>query len=267
MVFTYKGEDIAGTILRFAHEYRVGHIVLGSPAPIPFWKRLAGRKSIPERLITESREMTIVVLDTRHSQPGAFQQTPVATEQIPPPIEKTLPPPTKQFTLGSLLDSSKIVIWSEPVDKETVLAALVWTATTDAGLRDEALRAVREREAEGSTFFNEGVAFPHARIEGLATPFVALGLTKGGVPGVAVEKPVEYVFLSLSPLEKPEVQVQLLALAAHTLQNRLLSQSLQSAADARQAYEALRIWEESPPAGRESSPDSPGKINDIGQKI
>ena len=247
MVFTYKAEDITGTILRFAREYRVGHIVLGTPAPIPFWKRLAGRKSIPEKLIEESRGMTIVVLDTRHYEPGAFQQTPAATEQIPPPIDKAPPlPPTKQLTLSSLLDASKIVIWREPVDKETVLAPLIWAACPEDGrLRDDALRAVREREAEGSTFFNEGVAFPHARIEGLARPLVALGLTKGGVLGVDVEKPVEYVFLSLSPLEKPEIQVQLLALAARTLQNRYLSQSLQAAIDSRQAYVALQTWEES----------------------
>jgi two-component system sensor histidine kinase KdpD len=30
-VFTYKGEDIVKTILQFAREYRVGHIVTGSP--------------------------------------------------------------------------------------------------------------------------------------------------------------------------------------------------------------------------------------------
>ena len=268
VVFTYKGEDIIGTILRFAREYRVGHIVLGSPAPIPFWKRLAGRKSIPERLMEESRGMTIVVLDTRHYEPSTFQQMPAATEQIPPPIEKAPPPPqTKQLMLSSLLDASKVVIWREPVDKATVLAALVWTTTTDAGLRDEALRAVREREAEGSTFFNEGVAFPHARIAGLEKPLVALGLTRSGVPGVAVEKQVEYVFLSLSPLEKPEVQVQLLALAARTLQNRYLSQLLQAAVEPQQAYEALRTWEESAPAGRESSPGSHGKSFDINQKL
>jgi two-component system sensor histidine kinase KdpD len=251
VVFTYKGDDILGTILRFAREYRVGHIVLGSPAPIPFWKRLAGWKSIPERLITESRGMTIVVLDTRHYEPSTFQQTPAATEQIPPPTEKAPPPPqSKQLTLRSLLDASKIVIWREPVDKETVLATLVATVCPEGPLREETLRAVREREAQGSTFFNEGVAFPHARIEGLETPLVALGLTRGGVPNIAVEKPVEYVFLSLSPLDKPEIQVQLLALAARTLQNRLLSQSLQAAADARQVYAALKAWEESSPAGR-----------------
>jgi len=40
LVLTYKGEDIADTILRFAREYRVGHIVLGAPHFRPFWKRL-----------------------------------------------------------------------------------------------------------------------------------------------------------------------------------------------------------------------------------
>jgi two-component system, OmpR family, sensor histidine kinase KdpD len=268
MVFTYKGEDIVATILRFVHEYRVGHIVLGSPATIPFWKRIIGRRSIPEKLIAESRGMTIVVLDTRHYEPSTFQQTPAETVQIQPAIEKASPlPQTQQLTLSSMLDASKIVIWIEPVDKEKVLAALVWTVTTDAGLRNEALRAIRKREAEGSTFFNEGVAFPHARIVGLENPLVALGLTRGGVPDSAVEKPVECVFLSLSPFEKPEIQVQLLALAARALQNRLLSRSLQSAADAREAYAALRSWEESSPTGRESPPDSQGKVIDIRQTI
>ena len=37
------------------------------------------------------------------------------------------------------------------------------------------------REEQGSTFFNEGVAFPHVRVEDLTAPVVALGLTRGGV--------------------------------------------------------------------------------------
>ena len=40
MVFTYKGEDVVDTLLRFAGEYRVGHIVVGRSCPKPFWKRL-----------------------------------------------------------------------------------------------------------------------------------------------------------------------------------------------------------------------------------
>jgi two-component system sensor histidine kinase KdpD len=268
MVFTYKGEDIAATILRFAREYRVGHIVMGSPAPIPFWRRVIGRISIPERLMEEGQGMTIVVLDTRSHDLVAVQHAPAIDEELPPPMETAslTPMPTRQQLLSSFLDVDRIVLWTDPVDRETVLAALVWAATTDAGLRVEALRAVREREAEGSTFFNEGVAFPHARIAGLERPLASLGLTKGGVGDVAVEKPVDFVFLGLSPLERPEIQVQLLALAARTLRNRILSRSLQSAANARQAYEALRTWEESAPAGRESSlPESHSEIINIGQ--
>lgn len=65
MVFTYKGEDVADTILHFAKEYRVGHIVIGRPSPLPFWKNWLGRKTIVERLILKAKGITIVVVDPR----------------------------------------------------------------------------------------------------------------------------------------------------------------------------------------------------------
>ncbi len=80
MVFTYQGEDIAGTILRFAREYRVGHIVIGSPGPLPLWKRWLGKKNVVERLIEHARGITVVVLDTRRhetaSSRGSAEFTP-----------------------------------------------------------------------------------------------------------------------------------------------------------------------------------------------
>jgi two-component system sensor histidine kinase KdpD len=67
-VFTYKGEDIVKTLLQFAKEYRVGHIVIGSPGPKPpSWKRLLGYSDTVTRLIKESQGITVVVLDTRRS--------------------------------------------------------------------------------------------------------------------------------------------------------------------------------------------------------
>ena len=65
MVFTYKGDDIAATLLRFAQEYRVGHIVIGSSAPLPFWKKLLGKKNIAEQLIQNAYGITVVVIDTQ----------------------------------------------------------------------------------------------------------------------------------------------------------------------------------------------------------
>lgn len=64
-VFTYKGDDVVKTILQFAKEYRVGHIVIGTPAKVPFRRRLRGEVSIVERLVTEATGITIVVLDTK----------------------------------------------------------------------------------------------------------------------------------------------------------------------------------------------------------
>jgi two-component system sensor histidine kinase KdpD len=66
MVFTYKGDDVVKTILQFAKEYRVGHIVIGTPGKrLPLWQRLRGTGTIVERLVTEGTGITVVVLDTK----------------------------------------------------------------------------------------------------------------------------------------------------------------------------------------------------------
>ena len=63
MVFTFKGEDVADTILRFSREYRVGHVVVGRPGELPLWQRLLGRRTPIERLIAGGDHLAIVVVD------------------------------------------------------------------------------------------------------------------------------------------------------------------------------------------------------------
>ena len=65
VVFTYKGEDVVDTILHFAKEYRVGHIVIGRPGPLPLWQRLVRRKTLVERLILKAKDLTVVVVDVK----------------------------------------------------------------------------------------------------------------------------------------------------------------------------------------------------------
>ena len=71
-VFPYKGEDVVETILHFAREYRVGHIVIGKPGPLPAWKRWLGRKTLAEQLILKARGVNIVVVDTEAKPEGDF---------------------------------------------------------------------------------------------------------------------------------------------------------------------------------------------------
>ncbi|SEM10714.1 two-component system, OmpR family, sensor histidine kinase KdpD [Syntrophus gentianae] len=268
MVFTYKGDGIAETILRFAREYQVGHIVIGSPAPLPFWKRLLGEKSIADQLMERSRGVTIVVLDTRPSEfAAAVSPTGMAdfeaSRKAPEESLGEIPPETRAASaaplrMTSLLEVSGIRFWEKPVSQEEVLETLVRAACGRYRPTEVAvfLRAVRDREVQGSTFFNEGVAFPHARVAGLDRPLLALGLTRGGISDVVTEKPIDYVFLSLTPLEQPEIQVSVLALGAHALQNRQMVQLLKLARTAEEVHAAVREWEQLSRL-KETNPSSP----------
>jgi mannitol/fructose-specific phosphotransferase system IIA component (Ntr-type) len=144
-----------------------------------------------------------------------------------------------------LLSSERIVIWNEPIRKEAVLKKLAEVVGLVDGVDDSAklLNAIVEREEKGSTFFNEGAAFPHVRVNGLNTSVVALGLTRQGVSDVSTEKPIEIVFLILSPVQTPDTQVQILGLASHAAQSRHLLQSLRSARTPEEAMRVICDWE------------------------
>lgn len=243
MVFTYKGEDVADAILHFAREYRVGHIIVGSPTPKSFWERLLRKRSIVERLIHEAKGITLVILDTRKREAPSVKDTAEALElqKIGTPVTAA----TTQLTLSSLLSPRRIVIWDLPVDKEIVLRTLVEAAVIDSRVGDPAtvLSYIMKREEQGSTFLNEGVAFPHVRIENLDTPVIAIGLTRKGIADVSTDKPIEFVFLALSPAKAPDTQIQVLGLLSRASQNRPLVQSLQSCQLPEEVLTAFRSWE------------------------
>ncbi|MCX6569272.1 MAG: PTS sugar transporter subunit IIA [Candidatus Aminicenantes bacterium] len=249
MVFTYKGEDIADTILRFAAEYRVGHIIVGRALPRPLWKRIGRNKTVVENLIKNARQVTVIVLDTCEALPGSVRPQPDVPEEASPvePAEGSCLQPIDRPRLSLLSSPRHIVIWETAVEKETVLRALASTVGKEAGVEagESIFESIMKREAQGSTFFNEGVAFPHVRVEGLAAPVIALGLTREGVIDVATDKPIEIVFLLLSPAQAPDTQVKLLGLASRAAQNRSLMQALRTVRTPEEAIKAIRDWEAS----------------------
>jgi mannitol/fructose-specific phosphotransferase system IIA component (Ntr-type) len=208
-----------------------------------------GKKSIPELLMEQARGVTIVVLDTKPQETVAARPVSFIEEEPQEAIKipSQMPAQTQKNSMSSLINESDIIIWDKPVDTAEVLEKLVKAACNNGLACDftTGLVSVREREAQGSTFYSEGVAFPHARVACLEKPLVALGLTRMGISDVATEKPIKYVFLSLSPLEKPEVQLQLLSLAARTFQNRYFLKGVELANDPHQVYAAIKEWDQS----------------------
>jgi two-component system sensor histidine kinase KdpD len=243
IVFTYKGEDVVRTLLQFTKEYRVGHIVIGSPTPRSLWERLRGKAGIVDRLIHEAKGVTVTVLDTSEGEKPQIQTSSEGgrTSATIARISETSGRPN----LSQFLSPERIVVWNEPIRKETVLKRLAETVEQMVGIHDPAklLNAILEREEKGSTFFNEGSAFPHARVNGLTNSIVSLGLTRQGVSDEPTEKPIELVFLILSPAENPDEQIKILALASYAAQSRHLLQSLRSVRTSEEVMKTIRDWE------------------------
>ncbi len=243
IVFTYKGEDIADTLLRFAKEYRVGTIVVGSPTTKPFWKRMLGERSTVERLVHDARGVNVVVLDTRKGEPAGAE----VEDRAPAPEAPATPvsPPATSPVLSDWLSPGRVLVWDRPAEKGAVLRALAEVAVAGNAELDPGavLRDVARREDQGSTFLNEGVALPHARIEGLAQPVVAVGATRQGISDVATEKPIEYVFLILSPADAPETQVRILGAVSRACRNRQLAATLARCGTPAEIVAAIRDWE------------------------
>jgi two-component system sensor histidine kinase KdpD len=237
-VFTFKGQDIADTILRFANEYRCGQVVIGRPRPIQWWRRLTGHIGVAEQLIHRSHGVTVIVVDAESDE-----RTASATA---PPALSTADLATRPAgTLSRLLPPTRIILWDDPTSREDIRHALVKaiTSTTPTLSESTVLAKLAEREHQGSTYLNEGVALPHARIEGLDSPQCALGLTHAGVLDAPTEKPSEAVFLLLSPATGASVHLQLLARVGRALQSRDLRRALSSATTPQEAAEAIQDFE------------------------
>ncbi len=239
-VFTFKGTDVSDTILHFAREYRVGNIIIGRPRAVSWWRWLAGERSVADQLVRRSVGMTVIVVDVETERRSAELPLELAHASQNAPLVTG----TAAQTIGTMLTPDRIVIWNDPPTKAEVFKKLAMAATGGEMVRaDMIVRKIEERERTGSTFMNEGVALPHARLDSLTQPLIVLGLTHNGVLDSPTEKPIEAVFMLLSPETGPSTHLQWLAKAGRMLQNRDLRRSLAKITKTSDALEEILEWE------------------------
>jgi two-component system sensor histidine kinase KdpD len=196
-VFTYKGEDIVKTILQFAAEYRVGHIVMGRPGGrLSFWRRLRGESSMIDRLITEGEGMTVAVIDPRAGIVQDAQDTVSDAD-----TEKTGAGarPEMESEVGAI-DGSRILLWNDPIEKEIAIGQLLTGLCRNEPLeREEVLRALLDRESKGGTFIGEDVIVPHVRVDRIDGARIAVGIGRKGIRDPGSDRTARIMFLLLSP--------------------------------------------------------------------
>ncbi|MGI5868420.1 MAG: PTS sugar transporter subunit IIA [Kiritimatiellia bacterium] len=79
--------------------------------------------------------------------------------------------------------------------------------------------AVKEREQFGASIVSRGIAIPHARINSIRTPFVAVATNPKGVKFTdGGDDPVKLVLLVLVPKDQPSVYLQIIAALAKVFQ-------------------------------------------------
>jgi Kef-type K+ transport system membrane component KefB/mannitol/fructose-specific phosphotransferase system IIA component len=87
-----------------------------------------------------------------------------------------------------------------------------------AGVKRDTREAVLERERTAPTGLGDEVAIPHAAVEGLLTPVLALGLSRQGIDFDASDgRPARLVFLLLVPVKAYEQEVRILASIARAV--------------------------------------------------
>lgn len=145
-----------------------------------------------------------------------------------PMMRRILRSPTRRRLIDVL--SSKLFLRELKADSRREAIHEMTTVACDAFNldREKIEAAVWAREETLSTGIGNGVALPHARIEGLQTPLVAVGISEKGIDFDAPDdKPAHAIFLILTPEEDPSAQLELAAGVAlvfrtpHTLERAL----------------------------------------------
>ncbi len=107
--------------------------------------------------------------------------------------------------------------------------------------KNSVFEAVLERENLGSTGYGNGVAFPHARINGLKNVIVTFARLDKGIDYDAFDdKPVDLVACLLSPEESGEDHLQALAVLSRLLKDGEVRRQIREASSAYEIYLALQ---------------------------
>ena len=179
----------------------------------------------------------------------------LVTSIISGPVMQRLLRRKKARRFVDLLSSRTFVGPLKSRGRWEVIDELSGVVAEAAGLDKASVTAsVVARERLQSTGLGHGVAVPHARLEGLAAPVLAVGFSQAGIDFDAPDgEPAKLVFLLLTPANDPEVQLEILSDVARSFHDPGVSAQASKTA----SYTEFLAWYRSGRAKVEAPAQSP----------
>jgi CBS domain containing-hemolysin-like protein len=110
--------------------------------------------------------------------------------------------------------------------------------------KEKIVPAVLDRERAMSTYLGNGLAVPHARLEKLDKPAILFARSTSGIPVKGRDEKAHLLFILLTPLGNPRVQVRLLARVAAIVGSEYVGERLRRADTKSAVVEAVRAAEQ-----------------------
>ena len=148
--------------------------------------------------------------------------------------------------LTQILQPDCVKVPIESKDKESAITELVDLLNARGLLsdREKALDAVMTRERTQSTGTGAGIAIPHGKCSAVKELVMAIGIAHEPIEFNSIDgKPVNILFLLISPSDQTGPHIQALAKISRLMLNEHFKIKLENVASAEEVYELLSTEE------------------------
>ncbi len=152
------------------------------------------------------------------------------------------------MVLGDIFKKETIVVNLESTEKDELFEEMVEAIhSVYPGLnREEAVRALNDRELKMTTGIMHGIAVPHAVLPSVEGTIGAIGISQRGIDYDSLDKaPVHIVFMLLAANGQTERHVQILKQLATVLQIPGFTDKMLNCSSQAEVYKVICTSEES----------------------
>ena len=148
------------------------------------------------------------------------------------------------MSILELITEDCIKVPLESTNKNDLLREMI-DVLKDAGKIDDEVAvysAVRSREDQGSTGLGEGIAIPHAKIDGITNLSMAIGVAPGGIDFESLDgQPAKVFFMIIAPSDKASQHIEALTEVARITRSAAFMRALLHSEN---AAEVLELFQE-----------------------